>query len=183
MFADNLRFKTSTGVCAADSCRMYGRYYSLEDANNVCPDGWHVATAHQMNLFGRQMIFSDTVYIGDWRMIRRIRHDGELFPPDGTKIDKHADLPDYPTGWYNTATEEFEYVGQAGMAWAKSEIYDGLEPAYVEFLKMPKNELDSIIANGVWNTENKYPIKCYKVVTQHPGIMDDRIVTLDWYGG
>lgn len=48
---------------------------------------------------------------------------------------------------------------------------------------MHRTELDSILANGVWNAENKYPIKCYKVVTQHPGIMDDRIATLDWYDG
>lgn len=183
MFADNLRYRTESSICAEDSCRSYGRYYSLEDAKKVCPDGWHVATARQMNLFGRRMIFSDTAYVGDWRMIRRARHDGEQFPPDGTKIDKHADLPDYPTGWYDTAKGRFEYVGQAGMTWARSEIYDGFEPAYAEFMIMSMDELDSILANGAWSMENKYPVKCFKVVTRHPDVMDDGIVTGDWYGG
>ena len=183
MFADNLRLKTSNSVCASDSCRMYGRYYSLDDVAGACPAGWHVATAEQMNTITRYIINSDTVYAGDWRMIRHIRQDDESLPPDGEKIGKHDDLPDYPTGWYNSATGTFEYVGKAGMMWAKSMIYDGFEPAYVNFLKMPRPELDSILANGVWNTENKYPIKCFKVVTQHPDIMDDRIVTLDWYDG
>ncbi|RLD76226.1 MAG: hypothetical protein DRJ10_13890, partial [Bacteroidetes bacterium] len=44
--AENLNFDASTGsYCYNDnlfSCNVYGKLYSWETANNVCPEGWHL---------------------------------------------------------------------------------------------------------------------------------------------
>ena len=45
--AQNLNFKTEKSYCYAnksENCEKYGRLYSWEIANEVCPNGWHLAT-------------------------------------------------------------------------------------------------------------------------------------------
>jgi uncharacterized protein (TIGR02145 family) len=49
--AENMNYKPQTGKswCYNDSdsyCKKYGRLYDLEAAMTVCPEGWHLPTAH-----------------------------------------------------------------------------------------------------------------------------------------
>lgn len=41
--AENLAYQTSRGICYNTDCSR-GRFYTLDEATQACPEGWHVAT-------------------------------------------------------------------------------------------------------------------------------------------
>lgn len=41
--AENLAYQTTRGICYNTDCSR-GRFYTLDEATQACPDGWHVAT-------------------------------------------------------------------------------------------------------------------------------------------
>ena len=53
--AQNLYYKTDSSKCYLSKCEEYGRYYSFEDAQTVCPSGWHLPSKAEydtLNYFG-----------------------------------------------------------------------------------------------------------------------------------
>lgn len=58
-YAENARFDLERSVCYSNNdanCSEFGKLYTWEDANQACPDGWHVPTLvewkHLFNFFG-----------------------------------------------------------------------------------------------------------------------------------
>ena len=48
--AENVNYKSETSSCYMDiesKCSEYGRLYSWEEANSVCPAGWHLPTTKE----------------------------------------------------------------------------------------------------------------------------------------
>ena len=51
---ENLNFETTNSYCyeyLEENCDKYGRLYTWEDAQNVCPDGWRLPTDEEWTLF------------------------------------------------------------------------------------------------------------------------------------
>lgn len=76
-FAENAKYKVDGSYCYNDEeayCDKYGRLYNYEQANNACPEGWHVPTIHEWKyLFG---------FFGGWH------HSGK-FLMEGKESDMH----------------------------------------------------------------------------------------------
>ncbi len=58
-YAENVRYEVAGSYCYNDEvayCKKYGRLYNYEEANQACPDGWHVPTitewGHLFEFFG-----------------------------------------------------------------------------------------------------------------------------------
>lgn len=50
--AENLNFKTKNSFCYDDdesNCKLYGRLYTFDAAQNACPDGWRIASESDWN--------------------------------------------------------------------------------------------------------------------------------------
>ena len=183
MFAENLRYHTTGSKCMPGSCEEYGRYYPYSELDSVCPDGWSIATGEQMAVPSRTIGFhGDTVYVGHWRTIRDTMQADFHIVQDGTKWNKHTRLMDIPAGFYNMKTKSFSYYGIIGTMWAKSAICDGYEPAVIGFTGIDKGLLDGVIDSDALGADNLYPVKCFRVETSHPALMDNRIITFDEFG-
>ena len=49
---ENLSYQTINSWCydgKSYNCNEYGRLYTWEDANNACPEGWHLPTRNEWN--------------------------------------------------------------------------------------------------------------------------------------
>ncbi len=66
--AENLNFNAPGSFClgnSAEKCESYGRLYSLEQAGQVCPDGWHLPTDEEWLLLERHIgLDNDLLAIG-----------------------------------------------------------------------------------------------------------------------
>lgn len=50
--AENLKYKSPSSVCYGNkdyNCKIYGRLYNWEEANNMCPKGWRLANSQDWN--------------------------------------------------------------------------------------------------------------------------------------
>jgi uncharacterized protein (TIGR02145 family) len=52
--AENLKFETDKSACykkKAENCEKYGRLYGRTEAQKVCPEGWHLPSKEEVELF------------------------------------------------------------------------------------------------------------------------------------
>ena len=68
--AENLNFESNQSWCYANSsanCKKYGRLYTYEAANNVCPDGWHLPSDEEWKELEIKLGMQNVVNETGWR--------------------------------------------------------------------------------------------------------------------
>ncbi len=100
--ADNLRYKTPNSVCLNNNekyCPL-GRYYSLEEPQDWCPEGWHLPALPEIACVMRKN--GDCVEMFDGQealaiTVSKLRDDekvGTMLKAKGTVWNKAADVPE-----------------------------------------------------------------------------------------
>lgn len=100
--ADNLRYKTPNSVCLNNNekyCPL-GRYYSLEEPQDWCPEGWHLPALPEIACVMRKN--GDCVEMFDGQealaiTVSKLRDDekvGTMLKAKGTAWNKAADVPE-----------------------------------------------------------------------------------------
>ncbi|MDR0606641.1 MAG: hypothetical protein LBG80_20410 [Bacteroidales bacterium] len=108
---NNITWNTSN--TGANYCYEYGNYYTLEEAKEVCPQGWRLPTKEEF----QRLI--NTGY--SWKTVSGIK--GQLFGSG----EKTVFLP--ASGYSND--EYIEHAGGSGFYWTSS--YGDNEPFYLGF--------------------------------------------------
>lgn len=165
MFADNLRYITVGSTCNGNSCNTYGRYYpKSEVSDDLCPDGWYIATAEQMALMASVEFKGDTIHSGSWTTRRTV----SAFPEVGSTYPRHDRLPDIPSGWFDASTGTIKYAGKIGSVWVLDDTQTDYTAVLIDFMLVTPDTIEHIYNMGAVSSDNRYPIKCFRSNAKQP---------------
>lgn len=119
--AENLKYKTRKSACYADdpsNCEKYGMLYSYEDAQNVCPTGWHLPDAIEWTVLKYE---SERILMDVLRSSEQSIGSGYTTPGTAPYLaDDNLGFPPYACGRF-AKTKSCPTMGNSGF----SALYSG----------------------------------------------------------
>jgi uncharacterized protein (TIGR02145 family) len=118
--AENLNYKTKRGSsCYADewtNCSKYGRLYTWDVVNTVCPDGWHASTQHEWHKL---------VYFlgGPDSAAKHLKLKSELWKKQNPTDDNSSGFSALPAGKRNISNAS-QSIGYYAYFWTATESSD-----------------------------------------------------------
>lgn len=114
--AVNLNYKSPASMCYGDkpaNCKKYGRLYKWDDAQNVCPEGWHLPSAAEYNaLIAYVVQVIDDEYDVGFALKSRNGWKNDL---DGSDTIGFNALP---SGYFSSRDNKYTSMTNATMFWS-----------------------------------------------------------------
>ncbi|WP_421808152.1 FISUMP domain-containing protein [Flagellimonas sp.] len=110
-FAENLNYtlENNQSTCydeSASNCLLYGRLYRADDAQNVCPSGWHLPSEEEW-----QELFD---YLGGTAIAVNLLGVGSTF--QNTEIQFNL----LPAGRFWSSQVGYEFINDTGFYWTST---------------------------------------------------------------
>lgn len=144
-----------------ENCMKYGRLYTWEMANKVCPDGWHLPSDEEWKtlekFFGMAVNELDSSnYRGRMSNIGgKLKSKSNWESPNLGAIDDDG-FNALPGGCYGTSEKAFFHKGKVGMFYTSTSY--GSDFAYYRDLDCS----DSTVFRGHRNKRIAYSVRCIK---------------------
>jgi uncharacterized protein (TIGR02145 family) len=111
----------------ADTPESFGRYYTWDEAQNVCPKGWRLPTSDELRYFSH---------------LRR-----NIIWKDLGISDEYFNTFYLPAAGYGSDKATINYAGSRGYYWSSSKSLNTAKPEMLYFYYRDENSFESFISN------------------------------------